>query len=178
MRAKGLRAALRDIPDRPLRSGIQGAEWSSPEQRAVVAGDQRERVVRTLDQIADVGSDSIVLASSNRCPNQAFRIGLPGYAVPFRAKPNLATIRGMTEIDIAAGQFERALGPRRVTAVLEVAAVQMDAIHDVARYLVAAWLEVCADRADAVRASGERETVTAVASVHTALSQRFIGEDA
>jgi hypothetical protein len=54
VRTKGFRAGLRNIPDRALRSRIQGAGWGAAEQRAVVARDQRERVRRTVDRLADV----------------------------------------------------------------------------------------------------------------------------
>ena len=90
-----------------------------------------------------------LLASSDRYPNQAFRIGACGYGVQFHAESSLATIRGMTELDTTAAQLERALGPGAAQAVLEAAALEMDAIHDVAKHLIGAWLDVCADRARA-----------------------------
>ena len=54
-----------------------------------------------------------LLASSERYPNQAFRVGRSGYGVQFHAESSLATIRGMTELDTTAAQLERALGPGR-----------------------------------------------------------------
>jgi len=45
--------------------------------------------------------------------------------------------------------LERALGPGTARAVMEAAALEMDAIHDVARQLIDAWLDVCAARAHA-----------------------------
>ena len=53
--AKRLRAGLRDIPHRAVRGAIQRAGRCSPEKRALVARDQRERVRRTLDCLAYVG---------------------------------------------------------------------------------------------------------------------------
>jgi len=94
-------------------------------------------------------AEATLLASSERYPNQAFRIGRSGYGVQFHAESSLATIRGMTELDTTAAQLERALGPGTARAVMEAAALEMDAIHDVARQLIDAWLDVCAARAHA-----------------------------
>jgi hypothetical protein len=66
--------------------------------------------------------------------------------VQFHAESSLATIRGMTELDTTAAQLERALGPGTAQAVMTAAALEMDAIHDVARHLIDARLDVCAAR--------------------------------
>jgi GMP synthase (glutamine-hydrolysing) len=87
-----------------------------------------------------------LLASSERYPHQAFRIGRSGYGVQFHAESSLATIRGMTEIPTTATQLERALGPGAAAAVLAAATRDLDAVHEIARQLIGAWLDVCGDR--------------------------------
>ena len=88
-----------------------------------------------------------LLASSDRYANQAFRIGRSGYGVQFHAESSLDTVRGMTEIPTTAAQLERALGPGAADAVLAAATRELGAVHEVARKLIGAWLDVCADRA-------------------------------
>lgn len=88
-----------------------------------------------------------LLAGSERYPNQAFRIGRSGYGVQFHAESSLDTVRGMTQIPTTAAQLERALGPGAADAVLAAATRELDAVHEVARQLIGAWLDVCGDRA-------------------------------
>ncbi len=88
-----------------------------------------------------------LLASSERYPNQAFRIGRSGYGVQFHAESSLDTVRGMTEIPATAAQLELALGPGAAGAVLAAATRELDAVHEIARQLIGAWLDVCGDRA-------------------------------
>ena len=55
----------------------------------------------------------------------------------------------MTELETTAAQLEQALGPGAAGRVLAAAAREMHAVHDVARRLIDAWLDVCAARAHA-----------------------------
>ena len=89
----------------------------------------------------------MLLASSELYPHQAFRIGASGYGVQFHAESSLATVRGMTELGTTAAQLERALGPGAAARVLAAAERELPAVHEIARRLLGAWLEVCAGRA-------------------------------
>jgi GMP synthase-like glutamine amidotransferase len=94
----------------------------------------------------DLPAGAVLLASSDRYPNQAFRIGASGYGVQFHAESSLATVRGMTELGTTAAQLERALGPGAAARVLAAAERELPAVHAIARRLLDAWLDVCAAR--------------------------------
>jgi GMP synthase-like glutamine amidotransferase len=94
----------------------------------------------------DLPAGAVLLASSERYPNQAFRIGASGYGVQFHAESSLATVRGMTELGTTAAQLERALGPGAAGRVLAAAERELPAVHAIARQLLTAWLEVCTAR--------------------------------
>jgi GMP synthase-like glutamine amidotransferase len=90
-----------------------------------------------------------LLASSDRYPHQAIRIGATAYGVQFHAESSLATVRGMTEIPATAAQLEQALGPGAAGRVLATAERELPAVHAVARRLMAAWLDLCTAQASA-----------------------------
>ncbi len=95
----------------------------------------------------DLPPGAVLLASSDRYPNQAFRIGASGYGVQFHAESSLATVRGMTELGTTAAQLERALGAGAAAHVLAAAERELPGVHAIARRLLGAWLDVCAARA-------------------------------
>jgi GMP synthase-like glutamine amidotransferase len=88
-----------------------------------------------------------LLASSERYPNQVFRIGAAAYGVQFHAESSLATVRGMIELDTTAAQLEQALGAGAADRVLAAAERELPAVHAIARRLMGAWLDLCATRA-------------------------------
>jgi len=94
----------------------------------------------------ELPAGATLLASSDRYPHQAIRIGATAYGVQFHAESSLATVRGMTEIPTTAAQLEQALGPDAAAGVLATAERELPAVHAVARRLMDAWLDLCAAR--------------------------------
>lgn len=92
----------------------------------------------------ELPAEAVLLGSSERYPHQVFRIGRSAYGVQFHAESSLATVRGMTELDTTAAQLERALGPGAAAAILAAAERELGAVHEVARRLMSAWLDLCA----------------------------------
>jgi GMP synthase (glutamine-hydrolysing) len=95
----------------------------------------------------ELPAGATLLASSERYPNQVFRMGAAAYGVQFHAESSLATVRGMTELDTTAAQLEQALGAGAAGRVLAAAERELPAVHAVARRLMGAWLDLCAARA-------------------------------
>jgi GMP synthase-like glutamine amidotransferase len=87
----------------------------------------------------DLPAGAVLLASTERYRNQAFRAGRLAYGVQFHAEPTLDLVRGWTELPETRAQLEAALGEGGADRVRAEAEEALESVNDVGRRLMAAW---------------------------------------